>query len=113
VHQFDCAPGLTPPIVDEIAYRDRGGGVVEDHACQPDPQVHITPEIAPPRGATLAPARNDGAARGFAPRNAISAPPPGPRVKRAARGQGAARGAAPRGPGSRGPAARGPALADS
>ena len=75
-----------------------------------DPQVHITLDGAPARGSAPPPPRNEGAARGFAPRNSFSAPPPGPRVKRAARGQGAARGPVPR---SRGSAARGPAVADS
>ncbi|MEO8184064.1 MAG: DEAD/DEAH box helicase [Deltaproteobacteria bacterium] len=103
----------------------------EQRCRMPDPRdrhVHITLEGAPTRGSAPAPDRNEGAARGLSPRNSFSAPPPGPRVKRAARGQGASRGPVPRGPdsrgpaprgpgsrgsGSRGPAARGPALADS
>lgn len=40
--QFDCAPTLSDPIVDQVAYRRRGGPVLEEGASQPYSYVDIT-----------------------------------------------------------------------
>jgi ATP-dependent RNA helicase DeaD len=76
-----------------------------------DRNVHITLEGAPSRSSAPPPERRDGPTRGFSPRAPLAPPPQGARVKRAARGQAATRGAA-RGT-SRGPASGGSALAGS
>jgi ATP-dependent RNA helicase DeaD len=98
-----------------VEVSDEFAAEFERRCRRPDPRdkhVHITLQgAAPPRHSAPPPERHDG--RGFAPHGSRSAPPPGPRVKRAARG--------PRGPAvshggpqdgaRRGPKSRGPALA--
>jgi ATP-dependent RNA helicase DeaD len=94
-----------------VEVSDEFAAEFERRCRTPDPRdkhVHITLEgAAPPRRSAPPPERHD--ARGFAPHGSRSAPPPGPRVKRAARGP---RGAAvPHGGQRRGPNPRGPAVA--
>jgi ATP-dependent RNA helicase DeaD len=97
-----------------VEVSDEFAAEFERRCRRPDPRdkhVHITLEGAPPpRHSAPPPERHD--ARGFAPHGSRTAPPPGPRVKRAARGpRGAVTHGGPHGGQRRGPHSRGPAVA--
>ncbi|HEU4583272.1 MAG TPA: DEAD/DEAH box helicase [Polyangiaceae bacterium] len=96
-----------------VEVSDEFAAEFERRCRKPDPRdkhVRITLEgAASPRHAAPPPERHD--ARGFNPHGARSAPPPGPRVKRAARGSAMSHGGQRRGSSSRGSNSRGPALA--
>jgi ATP-dependent RNA helicase DeaD len=90
-----------------VEVSDEFAAEFERRCRKPDPRdkhVHITLEGAAPPRHSAPPERHD--ARGFTPHGSRSAPPPGPRVKRAARGPrgpsvphgGPRRGSNPRGP---------------